>query len=248
VIGCGIYEIRNLANGKRYVGSSVNFRRRWYAHRWQLLRGMHANEHLQAAWNKHGEDQFDFRLLLICNRENLVMYEQIAIEAVSPEYNKCEVAGTTLGFKFSPESLARMSKSHSAANLSPETRAKMSASQSKRTHPPEVRAKLSALGMGRKFSAEECERRSLRMMGNVVSEETKRRISEALTGRKRSPEQRAQIARNSTGRRHTPEAKAKMSAAKKGNTARLGHVFSAETRAKQSAGIRAAIARRKARG
>lgn len=32
----GIYEITNLINGKRYVGSAVNMYRRWYAHRWHL--------------------------------------------------------------------------------------------------------------------------------------------------------------------------------------------------------------------
>lgn len=32
----GIYEIRNTVNGKRYIGSTVNFKRRWWAHRAKL--------------------------------------------------------------------------------------------------------------------------------------------------------------------------------------------------------------------
>lgn len=241
MIATGIYEILNTSTGKRYVGSAVNFKKRWYSHRRLLEKGTHWSNHLQAAWSKHGAASFVFKPILICDKLNLLIYEQIAIDALSPEYNKCPVAGSTLGFKFSPESLARMSKAHSAENLSPETRAKMSASQRKRTHPPEVRAKLSVMGLGRKLSPEECERRSQRMKGNVHSEETKRKISASLTGKKLPPEQIAKLVISSTGRRHTAEAKARIAAAQKGNKHCLGRVLSAETRAKQSAAHRGRI-------
>lgn len=244
----GIYEILNSANGKRYIGSSVNLGKRWYSHRRMLELDEHWSDHLQSAWSKYGSASFTFKPVLICDPRNLLMYEQIAIDALRPEYNKCAVAGSTLGFKFSPESLVRMSKVHSAENLSSETRAKMSASQSKRTHPPEVRAKLSAIGLGRKLSAQECERRSKRMLGHPTSEETKKKIAAALRGRKLSPERIAAISVSSKGRRHSAETKAKMAAAKVGHKYNVGRVHSEEWRANQSAGIRAAIARRKARG
>lgn len=54
----GIYEIVNLVNKKRYVGSAINLRVRWRQHRSALIRGDHANTLLRRAWNKHGEANF----------------------------------------------------------------------------------------------------------------------------------------------------------------------------------------------
>ena len=59
----GIYAIVNCVNGKRYVGSAVNFRRRLYGHRSHLRRGTHHNHHLQTAWVKYGHDAFVFFIL-----------------------------------------------------------------------------------------------------------------------------------------------------------------------------------------
>jgi predicted GIY-YIG superfamily endonuclease len=48
----GVYEIKNTLNNKRYIGSSVNIQKRWYAHKRMLNLNTHPNKHLQAAWNK----------------------------------------------------------------------------------------------------------------------------------------------------------------------------------------------------
>ena len=59
----GIYKIRNLVNKKFYVGSSNNVYERFRAHK-KLLRGnRHHCKHLQAAWNKYGEDCFVFKIV-----------------------------------------------------------------------------------------------------------------------------------------------------------------------------------------
>lgn len=207
----GIYEIKNLANGKRYVGSAVNFKRRWYMHRYHLRRGDHWSSHLQATWDKYGEDQFEFRPILVCGRQSLVMYEQIAIDALCPEYNKCKVAASTLGFKFSEETRAKLSNRARAENLSPETRARMSSSQAKRRHTAETKAKISAIVKGRKESDETRAKKSAALMGHGASQETRAKLSAAALGRKHSPEARERIAAASTGRKHTPEVRARMS-------------------------------------
>ena len=209
-MNAGIYEIVNLTTGHRYIGSAVNFKRRWYMHRWQLKRGEHRNSHLQATWDKHGDGQFSFRKLLVCDRNNLVMYEQIAIDACAPEYNKCKVAASTLGFKFTDEAKAKMSVLKSAENLSVETRARMSASQAKRRHSPETRAKISAIVRGRSQSPESCAKRSSSLIGHKVSDETRAKLRAAQLGKKHSPESKAKNAIASTGRKHTPEATARM--------------------------------------
>src|SRR6266545_2560686 len=93
----GIYEICNLVNGKRYIGSAVNFQKRWKTHVRLLNMGGHFSKRMQASWAKHGSEKFAFRPLLICRPEHLLMYEQIVINALSPEFNSCKVAGSTLG-------------------------------------------------------------------------------------------------------------------------------------------------------
>jgi len=58
-----IYKIINLVNDKFYVGSTVNKKVRFRQHR-KLLRGnRHHCKHLQAAWNKYGEEKFTFEVV-----------------------------------------------------------------------------------------------------------------------------------------------------------------------------------------
>lgn len=61
----GIYEIENLVNGNKYVGSSKDIYERWVQHQRELRKEKHYNEHLQRAWKKYGEDNFVFRILEI---------------------------------------------------------------------------------------------------------------------------------------------------------------------------------------
>jgi hypothetical protein len=53
----GVYQIINLTNGKRYIGSAANkrgFDQRWSIHRTLLFQGKHHSSKLQNAWNKYG--------------------------------------------------------------------------------------------------------------------------------------------------------------------------------------------------
>lgn len=59
----GIYMILNLVNNKCYVGSSKNIKSRKYQHTKELRDGVHHNSHLQASWNRYGEDKFLFTVL-----------------------------------------------------------------------------------------------------------------------------------------------------------------------------------------
>jgi len=58
-----IYKIRNVINGYYYIGSTVNSRKRFWAHRKDLRLGRHVCIHLQRAWNKYGEDCFKFEIV-----------------------------------------------------------------------------------------------------------------------------------------------------------------------------------------
>jgi group I intron endonuclease len=104
---CGIYSITNMVDGKRYVGSAHSFTRRWRVHTSQLRRGAHPNRKLQAAWNKYGEESFEFEKIALCPITDLLAAEQIRIDRLKPEYNLTPTAGSQLGFKFTREAIER---------------------------------------------------------------------------------------------------------------------------------------------
>lgn len=53
-----IYYIINNTTQKRYVGITIDIRRRWNKHRSELRANKHHSYKLQNAWNKYGEDDF----------------------------------------------------------------------------------------------------------------------------------------------------------------------------------------------
>jgi group I intron endonuclease len=73
-----IYKITNLVNDKFYVGSTTNKKVRFRQHR-KLLRGnRHHCKHLQAAWNKYGEEKFSFDVVEVVSEDkNLAEAEDI---------------------------------------------------------------------------------------------------------------------------------------------------------------------------
>lgn len=58
-----IYKIINIVNNKFYVGSTNNKYERFRTHRNKLRANKHHCAHLQAAWNKYGEDAFIFHVV-----------------------------------------------------------------------------------------------------------------------------------------------------------------------------------------
>lgn len=68
---CGIYCIENTLNHKRYIGQSVDIYNRWYTHKSKLNTNKHHSKHLQKAWNKYGEDFFDFYIIELCDEDFL---------------------------------------------------------------------------------------------------------------------------------------------------------------------------------
>lgn len=212
----GIYSITNTVNGKKYIGSAVNIKARISRHKLELRRGEHHSQKLQNAWNKYGSDAFVFSVVEFVElRSDLIAREQewiIKHSSCECGYNVLAFAGSALGYKHRPESIAKFSASRRGIKFSEEHKAKLSEWQKGSTHSDETKAKRSAAlkgrprhpdvvaKMGRKNSPETIAKRIAtrrRNGGYVVSEErlakmrlirpsedVKRKISEALKGRK----------------------------------------------------------------
>jgi group I intron endonuclease len=74
----GIYQIRNILDGKIYVGSAKNLKTRWTTHLWALRSKKHFNIHLQRAFDKYGENSFIFEILYTTNNvEELIKKEDV---------------------------------------------------------------------------------------------------------------------------------------------------------------------------
>lgn len=74
---CGIYAIENKINHKRYYGSTAN----WTSRKNEHINGRkNKNPHLQAAWNKYGEDAFTFIWIQDVHPDFLLRVEQLHLE------------------------------------------------------------------------------------------------------------------------------------------------------------------------
>lgn len=81
-----VYEIRNLINNKPYVGSSERgFKERClWEHRAELRKDEHShNSHLQRSWNKYGEENFEFNVLVEIQDDYVIKAEQYWIDKLN---------------------------------------------------------------------------------------------------------------------------------------------------------------------
>ena len=67
----GIYTIFNKKNNKQYIGQTIDFIKRKSDHLTSLRALNHHNPHLQAAYNKYGEQSFEVRLIENCTIDKL---------------------------------------------------------------------------------------------------------------------------------------------------------------------------------
>ena len=126
---CGIYLIRNLINGKVYVGKSNNIYKRIISHISNLNRAnkKSENEHLINSWIKYGKDKFCYCILEECSFESLSERELYWIEY----YNSIS---REIGYNFRVDSSSGMIPLES-------TRKKYSEAQIKRFSNPNERLK-----------------------------------------------------------------------------------------------------------
>ena len=94
---CGVYMIRNIINGKVYIGSTRDtFKNRWRTHKRLLKCNKHCNKHLQSSYNKYGVDKFEYQIVEITDPTKALTREGYYIKlykSTNPNYgyNQAEV-------------------------------------------------------------------------------------------------------------------------------------------------------------
>ena len=191
----GVYCILNIATGKRYVGSSAtSIRIRWREHRNTLKRGVHRNPLLQNAWNKYGEHNFTFSVVVACGPDECIAEEQAWIDSYNAAnrkygYNIAPKAGSTRGRPVPDHIRKQISAKLKGKPLSEETKAKMSAARKGRKLSAETRAKMAAAASCR--SEEHKSKLSIWQKGKRKSASHRAALSAAHRGKPLSAEHRA---------------------------------------------------------
>ncbi len=200
-LASGVYCIHNKIDGKRYIGSAKNFKKRWDKHVSGLNKGehpksgkRHSNLHLIRAWKLYGAESFEFLILECCLPRDCIEREQYWIDFHQATdlrygYNINPTAGNCLGRRHSDETRIRLSIVNKGKKLSDEHKAKLRGKK----HTDEARAKISAAGKGRK-----------------VSEETKAKVAAVWVGRKHSEETKAKMSASQKRRVSDPKEMNKM--------------------------------------
>ena len=180
----GIYKIQSIIKPNRiYIGSAINIDRRWHDHLRLLRKNKQPNLKLQNHYNKYGESDLQFSILLGCDKEDLLKIEQYFIESYKPWFNICIKANSQIGLKRSDETKLKLSISHKGKTTwnkgktgiySEETRKKISDCQKGRHNSVESNFKRSESMKGK----------NIWLKGRKLSEQTKINIGNALRGKK----------------------------------------------------------------
>jgi group I intron endonuclease len=222
----GIYIIKNTSSDMIYIGSAINLAQRCSHHIRRLSIGEHKNKYLQNAWNKYGSESFVFIVFALCDKENLILFEQRVIDFYLDRYGRNKlynldlVAGSALGRKLTQETKNNIGNGRRGILHSEETKKNYSISRKGKKISEDTKIKLSLALMGRIFSEEHRNKISEAKKGHSVSEETKKKISDSKKGfgkgRVCTDVTKHKMSLAKTGLVETEETKRKISLAHKG--------------------------------
>lgn len=93
----GVYQIKNISNGKIFIGSSLDLIAIWNRQKMQLKFGNHPNTALQQEWKEYGEENFAYEILSELKQDDakeinypreLKALEEIYLEELAPYAEK----------------------------------------------------------------------------------------------------------------------------------------------------------------
>ena len=89
----GVFQVKNLVNGKMLLGSSLNLDGALNRHKFELTFGGHRNKTLQQDWSTYGSEKFNFEILETVQvkddpnfkvEDELELLEEIWLEKLQP--------------------------------------------------------------------------------------------------------------------------------------------------------------------
>lgn len=133
----GIYQIKNTVSQKVYIGLSKNIEGRFVKHLQRLRKNTHRNKHLQSAFNKYGEDCFEFEILEECDEDSLSEKEKQWIsetKSCNNKYGYNKTFGGEFG-KLHPDIYKRYSEMYKGRPISEEQKRQISKTLTGRKQP-----------------------------------------------------------------------------------------------------------------
>lgn len=189
----GIYAIKNKMNNKMYIGQSVNVNKRKSYHLWLLRNNSHFNPKLQNAFNKYGEENFEFVILEKCNKEELDDKEIEYINRYNTTnngYNICEGGEGSLGRTLSEETKQKISNANTGRKQDEVAKKRKSEAMKELWKTAEYRKKMKQRpkpkpwNKGRRLTEEEKKHLSEKLKGRRITEEHKKKLHELYKGEK----------------------------------------------------------------
>jgi len=169
----GIYKIQSQVRQERfYIGSAVNLKGRMDVHINDLKKNKHHSKQLQRHYNKYGESDLIFSVLIECGKEELIDKEQYFLDIYNPYFNSYKIAGSPLGSKHSDQTKLIMSISRMGRVISEEQKEKISGANKGHIHSDESKILMSTKRKGG----------TAWNKGKSPSDEYKQKISEGLKG------------------------------------------------------------------
>lgn len=139
----GVYFIECLSTKKVYIGQSgVDIKKRLARHRTELRARTHVNSHLQRAWNKYGEADFFFGVILYCPPVEAVRFERAYLEGLERK-EKFNQMGGGEGAPMPAHIRIKISRANMGHEVSPATRERLRIARKGLRFPPEFRLKVS---------------------------------------------------------------------------------------------------------
>ena len=118
----GIYMWTNKITGDIYIGQSVDLadRLKRYFHENYLKKNKSLL--ISRALMKYSHSSFSLTILEYCDKSELNNREQYYLDRLEPDYNILKIAGSLLGYTFTEEAKAKISKALKGINRSEETK------------------------------------------------------------------------------------------------------------------------------
>ena len=132
----GIYCFENIKDGKKYIGKSIDLRKRILDHINSLRRNSDECAYLQNAWNKHREENFKIYIIEVCSIEEVSEKEIFYIQEFGSKtpngYNLTNGGDGTSGYTWNEEkrnAIKNVGNHFYGKKHSEETKKKMAESQ-----------------------------------------------------------------------------------------------------------------------